>query len=98
MRPRIAAFAFICALSWSARGVSAHATECAGPVSPCINDDTLWPHAGPATFAAVGSTDTVARGQLGFGLVTSYLSRPIVSQGPAPLRPGRSHEAMQHYI
>jgi|CZKU01.1.fsa_nt_gi hypothetical protein len=98
MRPRIAAFAFICALSWSARGVSAHATECAGPVSPCINDDTLWPHAGPATFAAVGSTDTVARGQLGFGLVTSYLSRPIVIQVPAPGAGGSSQYAVNDQV
>ena len=53
-------------------------------MSPCINDDTLWLHAGPAHFVAVGSTETVASGQLGFALVTSYLSRPIVLQMPSP--------------
>jgi OOP family OmpA-OmpF porin len=98
MRPRIAAFAFTCALSWSARSVSARADECAGPVSPCINDDTLWPHAGPATFASVGSTDILAAGQLGFGLVTSYLSRPIVIQVPAPGAGGSSQYAVNDQV
>jgi OOP family OmpA-OmpF porin len=98
MRPRIAAFAFSCALSWSARSVSARAGECVGPASPCINDDTLWPHAGPATFASVGSTDTVAAGQLGFGLVTSYLSRPIVIQVPAPGAGGSSQYAVNDQV
>jgi hypothetical protein len=57
---------------------AARATNCSGVTSTCINDDTLWPHAGPARFVAVGSTETVAANQLSFGLVTSYLSRPIV--------------------
>jgi hypothetical protein len=56
----------------------AAATDCAGTLSPCINDDTLWPHAGPSQFESVGSTETVARRQLGFALVADYLSRPIV--------------------
>jgi hypothetical protein len=60
------------------------------PNSSCINDDALWPHAGPSRFIAVGSTDTVAAGQLGFGLVTSYLSRPVPLQVPAPGQPGSS--------
>ncbi len=97
MRPRIAAFAFVCALAWIAGALPAHASgtaECEGAtrvgrleiagLSPCINDDTLWPHAGPAHFVAVGSTETVASGQLGFALVTSYLSRPIVLKVPSP--------------
>lgn len=63
---------------------TARAAECTGVVTACINDDTLWPHAGPARFIAVGSTETTAEGQLGFGLVTSYLSRPVVLRLPAP--------------
>jgi hypothetical protein len=60
------------------------ANDCAGSLSPCINDDTLWPHAGPTQFVAVGSTETVNRGQIGFGLVADYLSRPIVFHIAAP--------------
>jgi OmpA-OmpF porin, OOP family len=55
----------------------ARAADCSGIASTCINDDTLWPHPGPARFVAVGSTETVAAGQLGFGLVATYLSDPI---------------------
>jgi OmpA-OmpF porin, OOP family len=57
---------------------AAMGTDCSGFLSPCVNDDTLWPHAGPARFVAVGSTETVASGQVAFGLVTSYLNRPVV--------------------
>ena len=87
MRPRIAAFALVGAVAWIASASSARASgtaECSGPISPCINDDTLWVHAGPSHFVGVGSTETVAGGQLGFGLVTSYLSRPIVLHVPSP--------------
>ncbi len=93
MRTRIASFAFVGAVAWTASANSARAsgtTECPGPASPCINDDTLWEHAGPSHFVAVGSTETVARGQLGFGLVTSYLSRPIVLHLPSPGSGGSS--------
>ena len=64
------------------------ATECSGIVSPCINDDTLWPHAGAARFLAVGGVETVGSRQLGFALVSSYLSRPIVVHLPSPGGPG----------
>jgi hypothetical protein len=84
MRPRITLFAALGIFACLAVTRSARATDCSVPVSPCINDDTLWPHAGPQRFVDVGSTDTVAAGKLGFGLVTAYLSRPIVLQVPAP--------------
>ncbi|MGH7294077.1 MAG: hypothetical protein ACRELB_04045 [Polyangiaceae bacterium] len=80
MRLRIvlACFAGLAALAASLVARPAAAKSCSGLYSPCIDDDTLWPHAGPARFAAVGSTDTVAPGQVGFGLVTTYLNDPIV--------------------
>lgn len=56
----------------------ASATDCSGIHSPCINDDTLWPHAGVARFSAAGSAETIATGQIGFGLAATYLSRPIL--------------------
>lgn len=52
-------------------------------VSTCVNSDTLWPHAGAQTFATVGGVDTVEPGRFGFGLVTDYLSRPIVLNVPS---------------
>jgi hypothetical protein len=60
------------------------ADNCSGITSTCINDDTLWPHPGPARFVSVGSAETLAGGQLGFGLVATYLSRPIRLEVKSP--------------
>jgi hypothetical protein len=63
---------------------SGSATDCSGFISSCVNDDPLWPHAGAAEFEAVGGTDVVSARQLGFGLVTSYISRPIALELRSP--------------
>lgn len=70
----------------------AHAQQCSNPlVSTCINSDSFWPHAGPQRFAAVGGTETVAARQIGFGLVTTYLSRPVLLRVASP-GPGGSDQ------
>jgi hypothetical protein len=78
MRPGIGVLAItsvaVVALSTNRAG----ATVCSGRASPCVNDDTLWPHAGPSRFQAVAGSETVGPSQLGFALSASYLSRPIV--------------------
>jgi hypothetical protein len=76
----------------------AAAGECAGVTSPCINDDTLWPHAGASRFVAIGSAETLAAGQVGFGLVTSYLSRPVVLTVPTPGPPGTKEYAIDDQV
>lgn len=53
-------------------------------LSPCFNSDTYWPNAGPMRFAGVAGTETVGIGQVGFGLVTSYQSRPVVLRIASP--------------
>jgi OmpA-OmpF porin, OOP family len=60
-------------------------------VSTCINSDTFWPNPGPSTFPNVGGTQTVTAGQVGFGLVTSYQSRPLLLDIPSP-GPGGSRQ------
>jgi OmpA-OmpF porin, OOP family len=84
MRHGIGLVAFACGVPMALCARPAGATDCSGILSTCIDDDTLWPHAGPAHFVAVGSTETTAGGQLGFGLVTTYLSRPIVINVKSP--------------
>jgi len=64
----------------------------------CINADTLWPHAGPSRFVGVGGTETVAPGHLGFGLFTTYLSRPIVLHLPSPAPTGTDANAVDNQI
>lgn len=48
--------------------------------STCINVDNLWPHAGSSHFLTLGGTETTASGEVGFGLYTTYLSRPLSLQ------------------
>ena len=65
-----------------ARSASA---SCTTPLtSPCVDSDTLWPHAGPSEFLTVGGTETVEAERVAFGLVGSYLLRPIVIHSPSP--------------
>ncbi len=76
------------AVSVVALAREASAQNCGAPLaSTCINDDNLWPHAGPSRFLTLGGSETTARGEVSFGLYTTYLSRPIVLQtngGGAP--------------
>ena len=78
MRARIALASVAASLAAVLSAPVAGATDCSGFFSSCVNDDVLWPHAGPSRFVAVGSTETVAAGQVSFGLVTSYLNRPVI--------------------
>ncbi len=98
MRIRVAHVAAFAAFAVLFRAGHAHAFECSGIVSPCINDDTLWPHAGPARFVAIGAGETVASGQIGFGLVTSYLSRPIVFRVASPGGAGTDEPAVADQV
>lgn len=78
---------------------AAHATDCTGTLaSTCINDDTLWPHAGGGRFLGVGGTETIAAGQPGFGLVSSYLSRPIILHTPSPGPNGTDQHAIDNQV
>lgn len=98
MRARCAALSFLFGISAFGAARSARATDCNVPLSTCINDDVLWPHAGPSHFIAVGSTELTAPGQLGFGLVTSYLSRPIAFLVPTPGPGGTEQYAVNDQV
>lgn len=70
----------------------AQGKECTNPlVDSCINSDTYWPNPGPMRFATVASTETVGRGQVGFGLMATYLSRPVILRVASP-GPGGSDQ------
>lgn len=76
----------------------ANADDCNNPlVSTCINSDTFWPNPGPTRFAAVGSAETIAAGNVGFGLVTAYQSRPIVVRSASP-GTGTEHSAVEDQV
>ncbi len=83
-RPRLM-LATAAALAATATSGLARATDCGNYLlSTCIDSDHLWPHAGASHFISIGSTDTVEDGQVGFGLVLSYQSRPITLTTATP--------------
>jgi hypothetical protein len=98
MRLRTALVAIVCGVVPLPLPTLAHATDCSGILSPCINDDALWPHAGPAQFVSIGSTETVGAGRLGFGLVSTYLSRPVVLHVASPGAGGSDQYAVDNQV
>lgn len=66
---------------------SAHAVECGGNPSSCIDSDILWFTSGATTFFSVASGRTLAERRFGFGLGNSLQTKPIVlrrgASGPA---------------
>jgi hypothetical protein len=64
---------------------TARAADCDSRLlNTCVDADTFWARPGPQRFAAVGGTETVPRGNVAFGLVASYQSRPIIIRLPSP--------------
>jgi outer membrane protein OmpA-like peptidoglycan-associated protein len=53
-------------------------------LSSCVDVDNLWPHAGTAHFASIGATSVTPAAQVGFGLLASLQSRPLVLDLPSP--------------
>ena len=63
----------------------ARASDCNNPlIGACINSDTYWPNPGPLQLATVAGTETVTRGEIAFGLIASFLSKPITLNIPSP--------------
>jgi hypothetical protein len=89
--------AFLALLTLGA--AEARAQQCSNPLtSTCVNSDAYWPNAGPQRFAAVGGTETLTGGQLGFGLVTTYLSRPVVVRVASPGPGGSDQFAIDNQV
>ncbi len=60
-------------------GSSARADDCSPKrgVSPCVDADNLWPHAGGGAYLAIGDASTTPAGRVAVGLVGSYLAQPL---------------------
>ena len=77
----------------------AYAKECTNPlVNTCINSDTFWPNPGPQRFATVNGTETVAAGQVAFGLLATYQSRPILLTVASPGPGGSDAYVVDHQV
>lgn len=77
----------------------ARAGSCEQPLAGgCINSDTLWPTAGPTPFASLPGTLTTAPGQFSFGLVSTYLMRPVAVALPSPGPTGTTANAISDQV
>lgn len=77
----------------------AHAESCGNPYrNACIHAESLFPHATPSRFMAVGSSSSEGRSKLAASLLTSYRLHPVMVTVPAPGPPGTDHAAIEHQI
>src|SRR5262245_17787304 len=62
------------------------AGACSAPdgLSTCVDADNLWAEPGRGPFFALGPAETTPEGRVSFGLVVSYLSRPIGYRTSSP--------------
>jgi OmpA-OmpF porin, OOP family len=87
------------ALAIVTSGKGARAVDCGNPLlSTCIDSDNLWPHAGSAHFISIGGTDTLEGGQVGFGIATTYLSRPIYIKSATPGPSGSTDNVIDNQV
>jgi hypothetical protein len=63
-----------------------------------VNSDTLWPEAGPTPFASLPGTLTTAPRQFSFGLLATYLMRPVVLATPSPGPTGSKENAISDQV
>ncbi len=64
----------------------------------CFDADNLWPHAGAGRLQSVGATETTAPKQVSFGLVTTYLRKPVVLRASSTNPSGTDIPAVDHAI
>lgn len=80
--------------------ITASASDCNDDthLGTCIEPDTLWPHAGAGHFQSIGATETTAPMQFSFGLVTTYLRKPIVLRAASSNPSGTDIPAVDHLV
>jgi OmpA-OmpF porin, OOP family len=67
-------------------------------ISTCIDADNFWPHTGAGPFLSLGATSTAPAGRISFGLVASYLSRPVAFRLSSPDPAGTTIYALDNVV
>ncbi len=99
MRPRLLVRCTLVAAAASTPWSHARAADCSNVlVGTCINSDTLWVNPGPQRFATVTGAETMAAGEIGFGLMTTLQSRPVVLHLPSPGPGGSTADVIDNQI
>jgi OOP family OmpA-OmpF porin len=83
-------------MAFAPRVAQAQSCEASRGLSTCIDADNLWLHAGAGPFLAIGSTQTLPENKVSFGVVTSYLSRPIGLRVSSPDPAGATSYAIDN--
>ena len=83
-----------------ASGGRAEAQSCTpkGGLSTCVDTDNLWVAPGAGPFFSVAPTQTMPTGRVSFGLVLSYLSRPLSFGVSSPSSAGTTIHALDNVI
>jgi hypothetical protein len=85
--------------AFALRSTPVFADECKNAVlNPCMNSDALWVHPGASEFVAIRSTLASPKGQVGFGLVTTLQSRPVVLRVFSPGPPGTAQAVVDNQL
>lgn len=78
---------------------TAEAQSCGNPViSPCVNSENFWPHAGVSRLPGTGGTETIGNAQVSAGLVMAFQSRPVVLRVPSPNPTGSNQSAIENQL
>ena len=92
--------AWLAGAAWLASAGNAEAQSCQpkGGLSTCVDADNLWATSGTGPFFSVAPTMTMPAGRASFGLVLSYLSRPVSFGVSSPSSAGTTIHALDNVI
>ena len=79
---------------------TAQASECAdgAEFSACFDANPLWLAAGRASFLSMPDTRTIEPGQVGFGMASEFLHRPLRLRVASPDRDGRDVHVLESAV
>ncbi len=86
------------ALLASAGRAQAQSCQPTNGLSTCIDSDNLWATAGGGPFFSVAPTQTMPAARASFGLVLSYLSRPVTLGVSSPSAAGTTIDAIDNAV
>ncbi len=97
-RSLVAAGLASASLVMSAGQARAQSCKPSNGLSTCVDADNLWPTAGTGPFLSVAPALTMPAGRASFGIVLSYLSRPVGLAVASPSQAGTTINAIDDAV